>query len=162
MTLSLAQLTKPKQRRKRRIGRGNASGWGTYAGRGLKGQRSRSGGKGGLKRRGVKQFLQQVPKVRGFTSGRAGYFGVNVSAIANTFDTGSVVNPDRLHKAGLVPTTKRIKVLGSGTVDKKLTIQAHAFSQSAADAIKKAGGSTQVIPIVKRAPAKHQAKEKKQ
>ena len=70
MTLSAHTISgnKSASPRKKRVGRGNASGRGTYATRGLKGQRSRSGGKGGLKLRGFKQSLQKVPKLRGFKS----------------------------------------------------------------------------------------------
>ncbi len=161
MTLSLAQLQKPKQKRRRRVGRGNASGRGTYSGRGLKGQRARSGGKSGLKRRGVKQFLLQVPKTRGFKAVRPAFVGVNLGDIVKRFDAGAVVNPKRMHAAGLVHTPKRIKVLGSGSIDKKLTIQAHAFSKAAAAAIEQAGGSPMLIPIIKRAPKKHAEKKQK-
>lgn len=160
MALSLSALQRPKSRRRKRVGRGNASGSGTYSGRGLKGQRARSGGKGGLKRRGVKQFLLQIPKSRGFRAVRPAYVGVNLADIVKRFDTGAVVNPQRMYDAGLIHTMKRIKVLGSGTIDKKLTVQAHAFSKAAAAAISQAGGSPALIPITKRAPKKHAEKKK--
>lgn len=161
MALSLSQLQKPKQRSKKRVGRGNASGRGTYAGRGLKGQRSRSGGKGGLKRRGVKQFLQQIPKHRGFKSKRPLYSGVNISVLAQRFDEGSQVTPKRMHAMQITPTNKRIKVLGGGTIDKKLHVHAHAFTQSARAAITKAGGSVSIITVTKKAPKKHTEKKAK-
>ncbi len=159
MTLSLSQLQKPQQRRSRRVGRGNGSGRGTYSGRGLKGQKSRSGGTNKLKRRGVKQFLQQIPKSRGFQSPYSGHTGVNIHQLEKVFTDGSQVNPSRMFQLGLVKSVRMIKILGSGTLSKKLAVRAHAFSASAREAITKAVGTTEVIHIVRSAPKKHQERK---
>ncbi|MBU0597952.1 50S ribosomal protein L15 [Patescibacteria group bacterium] len=146
MNLSLSNLTTAKEKTRKRRGRGDGSGRGTYSTRGMKGQRSRSGGKSGLKRRGLKQYLQQIPKSRGFKSIHLSNMVVNISDLEKNFETGEVINLSKMHKAGLIKINqKRVKVLGSGKIKKKLTVQAHSFSKSAMEAIKKAGGSIEII-----------------
>ena len=76
--LTLKNLKPKKAKKAKRVGRGNASGTGTYAGRGLKGQRSRSGGKGGLKLMGLKQTFSKLPKNKGFTSPHAKLNVINI------------------------------------------------------------------------------------
>lgn len=161
MTLNLSNLKSHKGRKRKRVGRGDGSGRGTYAGRGLKGQRSRSGGKRNLKRRGLKQSLQQIPKSRGFKSFRPVYNTVNIIQLSDVFESGAVVSPARMLAAGLVKSKKRIKVLGHGVLKKKMTIQAHRFSKFAEHAIKKAGGNIQVIIIKVNAPKPKELRRKK-
>ena len=91
LTLSNLKPAKGSNKRKRRIGRGNASGRGTYSGRGLKGQRSRSGGKGGLKVMGMKARLQKVPKLRGFKSPHPKAEVVNLADLEKYFADGGQV-----------------------------------------------------------------------
>ena len=144
MAVSLHTLTSPKQAHKKRRGRGNSSGRGTYAGRGQKGQRSRSGGKKGLQRRGLRQVLQKLPKNRGFSSPHAAMQPVNVGTLGKVFDDGATVNRNKLIEHGLINRIGGpVKVLGQGELKKKLTVQAAGFSQSAKQAILKAGGSVQ-------------------
>ena len=126
--LNLSNIKKPKQKKKKRVGRGNASGKGTYSGRGQKGQRSRSGGKGGLKLRGLKQTIGKLPKSRGFTSPHPKLDVINLADLEKKYKDGETV------------TLNKIKVLGQGEIKKKLTIKAAAFSKSAEEAIIKAGG----------------------
>ncbi|MFC1687958.1 50S ribosomal protein L15 [Patescibacteria group bacterium] len=144
MALTLHQLHSFSKKKRKRIGRGNASGHGTYATRGLKGQRSRSGGRRGLKRRGLKQFLLQLPKKRGFTSHYPNVQSVNIKDLESTFRSGDRVTPEKLLQAGLITSMKNgVKILGHGTLKKKLFVVADAYSQSAESAIKKTGGRTQ-------------------
>ncbi len=144
MTLTLHQLSAPRGRKRRRpIGRGNASGHGTYSGRGQKGQKARTGGRRGLKRRGLKQFLQQLPKSRGFKSHFMKPTVINLSVLNAHFSTGDRVTVQKLFEKKLTVTPRvRIKILGSGKLTKKLTVVADHFSQGADSAIIKAGGKT--------------------
>lgn len=139
---------KPSQARKERnrVGRGMSSGNGKTSGRGHKGQNSRSGG--GVRpgfEGGQMPLFQRLPK-RGFTNiHRKEYAVVNLSTL-NSFEEGTEVTPELLLETGLVSKLKAgIKVLGNGTVEKKLTVKAHKFSASAKEAIEAAGGQTEVI-----------------
>ena len=149
MTLTLSNLQKSKGtlKKRKRVGRGNASGRGTYSTRGLKGQRSRSGGKSGLKKLGLKMMLRRIPKKKGFSSRKPSFIAVNVGALNSQFSEGETITIQVLKKKGIISKkeTMYIKVLGSGTLTKKLTVKAHDFSQSAADAIMKAGGKAILI-----------------
>lgn len=118
-------------KKRKRIGRGNASGHGTYSGRGLKGQKSRSG-VSGLKRKGMKQMLLRTPKKRGFTSLKAKAQIVKASAINNHYKNGEVVTAKSLSAKGLIAHIKgRIKILGPGEITVKgLRFQGVALSKS--------------------------------
>lgn len=120
--------SKNKRQSKKRIGRGKGTGIGTYSGRGIKGQKARSGGKGGLKLRGLKQTFKSVPKVKGFKSNRPELPVVNVSAL------------DRDYKANDTVRLDNSKILGNGELTKSLTVYAAAFSKSAQEKIEKQGG----------------------
>lgn len=131
---------------RKRVGRGGASGWGTTAGRGNKGQKARSGG--GVRRGfegGQMPLQRRIPK-RGFTNiFKKKYSIVNVEQL-NRFEDGAVVDVDALKKAGLVKNVKDgVKVLGRGKLEKKLVVKAHAFSKTAVESIQAAGGSAEVI-----------------
>lgn len=128
--------------KKVRVGRGNASGKGTYATRGLKGQKSRSGGRGGLKLRGFKQTLQRVPKHRGFKSGKIKPATVSLSALNDAFAEGANVTAEKLQKKGMVDTARHgVKIIGSGKLAKKLAISGCMATAGAKEAIEKVGGS---------------------
>lgn len=145
MALSLSNLKASKRKKVRRLGRGDGSGRGTYSSRGLKGQRSRSGGKKKLKRKGLKQFLHQIPKNRGFKSMYRSLEIVNVGQL-NNFDNNEIITPDKMIDKGLLSHKDNgVKILGHGDLKKKLTISAHSFSKSAENVIKKAGGNIVVI-----------------
>ncbi|MFP4379802.1 MAG: 50S ribosomal protein L15 [Candidatus Sumerlaeia bacterium] len=128
---------------KRRVGRGESSGWGRCAGRGEKGQQARSGGP---KRMGFEggqtPISRRVPK-RGFSHAN---FDV-VSAIVNLnqlnrFSDGDVVDINALAQMNIIsPNSRTVKILGNGELQKKLTVCANGFSKSAREAIEKAGGS---------------------
>lgn len=131
---------------RKRKGQGVGSGLGKTAGRGQKGQNSRSGG--GVRpgfEGGQIPLFQRLPK-RGFKNvNREEYAVVNVSDL-NVFENGAEVTIETLIKAGLVNKTyDGVKVLGNGTLEKKLTVKASKFSASAEAAIKNAGGTVEVI-----------------
>lgn len=136
------------KRRRKRIGRGPASGHGKTSGRGHKGQKARAGGgKGPGFEGGQMPFHRRVPK-RGFLNPfRREYAVVNLAALARSFAAGGVVDPDRLVEARLIKKADRdlVKVLGGGELALPLTVRAHAFSRSAAAKIEAAGGQVEVL-----------------
>ncbi len=130
----------------KRKGRGHATGNGTTSGRGMNGQKSRSGGGTRLGFEGGQMPLyRRIPK-RGFTNHWSKeYIGVNVESL-NVFEDGAVVTPEMMVAAGLAKGNYYgIKVLGGGKLTKKLTVQANKFSDSALDKIAEAGGKAEVI-----------------
>lgn len=134
-----------RQERKRK-GRGIGSGLGKTAGRGHKGQKSRSGGGVRLGFEGGQMPLfQRLPK-RGFTNiNRKEYAIVNLDTL-NRFEDGTEVTPELLIETGVVKSEKAgIKILAKGELNKKLTVKAHKFSSAAKEAIEAAGGSSEVI-----------------
>ena len=161
MTINLSNLKPKTGSRKRivRVGRGNASGHGTFSGRGIKGQRARSGGRKKLARRGLKQMLQQLPKTRGFQSIHENNTVVNVGELQAKFAPQSKVTPEAIRRAGLIRKAKYVKILGTGTLKNAMQVHAHAFSASAKTAIEKAGGSVTVIPILKQPMPRRQAEK---
>ena len=133
--------------RKRRVGRGISAGQGKTAGRGTKGQNSRTGG--GVKpyfEGGQLPLVRRLPHTRGFTNvSRVEYQVVNLDALNNKFDAGAQVTPEAMVEKGLVHKTTNVKVLGNGSLSKALTIKAHAFSASAKEKIAAAGGQAEEI-----------------
>lgn len=132
---------------KKRLGRGNGSGLGTYSGRGGKGQTARSGGKipAGFTG-GQTPISRQLPKFKGFNNvNRINYLVVNLTAL-NHFNDGDKVDSIALKSKGLIASAnKPLKVLGNGELTKKITIIAHKFSESAKAKIAAAGGTIQEI-----------------
>jgi large subunit ribosomal protein L15 len=135
------------KRSRKRIGRGPGSGTGKTAGKGHKGQKSRSG----YSRRygfegGQMPLVRRLPK-RGFTNiFRVEFQVVNLRDLERVFSDGDTVSPESLTEKGLVRGGKRlIKVLGDGELSKKLAVQVHKFSNSARAGIEKAGGSCEVV-----------------
>lgn len=135
------------QKRKRK-GRGIAAGQGKTAGRGTKGQRSRSGGtKGPFFEGGQLPLVRRLPHIRGFKNiFRQEFDVVNLDSIAQGFEANADVTPDALVQNGLIKRPARIKVLGRGQVDKPLKVSAHAFSDSAREKITAAGGTVTELP----------------
>ncbi|HHW26182.1 MAG TPA: 50S ribosomal protein L15 [Firmicutes bacterium] len=130
----------------KRKGQGLGSGNGKTAGRGHKGQKSRSGGtKGPGFEGGQMRLTMRLPK-RGFHNKFAVVYDlVNVGSLTR-FDEGAEVGPEELKAAGLMRRNASfLKVLGEGSLDKALTVKAHAFSQSAKEKIETAGGKVEVI-----------------
>jgi len=121
MSLSLHTIKPAKEaiKKRKRVGRGNSSGHGTYSCRGLKGQKARSG-VSGLKRLGMKQMLLQTPKKRGFKSAKPKYQVINFDLINKYFKNNSLVDPKALLRAGLINTIKLpVKILGRGDLKVK-------------------------------------------
>ena len=129
------------------VGRGRGSGLGKTSGKGHKGQNARSGG--GVRavfEGGQTPLFRRLPK-RGFSNYefKTTYAAINVSDL-NRFENGTVVSPALLKEVGLVKNQlDGIKVLGNGTLEKKLTIQAHKFSKTAIEKIEKSGSKIEVM-----------------
>lgn len=140
--------TSPGERRTRkRVGRGNGSGKGTYSTRGIKGQKSRSGG--GVRpgfEGGQLPLIKRMPHLRGFTNiFKIEYEIVNIRQLA-VFESGTEVNPLLLAQSGIIKNTKRpIKILGQGEIAHPIKVSAHQFSQSAEAKIQAVGGEVQRI-----------------
>ncbi|MDQ0160387.1 50S ribosomal protein L15 [Alkalibacillus salilacus] len=134
------------RKKRNRVGRGMATGNGKTSGRGHKGQKARSGGNisPGFEG-GQMPIYQRLPK-RGFTNiNRKEYTIVNLDTL-NRFDEGTEVTPELLLETGAISKVKAgVKILGDGSLDKKLTVKADKFSASAKEAIEAAGGQTEVI-----------------
>ncbi|MCF0114623.1 MAG: 50S ribosomal protein L15 [Erysipelotrichaceae bacterium] len=146
MKLNEMKYTEGARSVSKRIGRGQGSGNGKTAGKGHKGQNARSGGGVAIGFEGGQTPLyKRIPK-RGFTNfTRIEYATVNVESL-NVFEDGAVVNFETLKAAGLLKKKlDGVKVLGNGTLEKKLTVQANKFSKSAVEAIEKAGGKVEVL-----------------
>lgn len=144
MALSAHTLSSKKatSARKKRVGRGNGSGTGTYSTRGLKGQRSRSGGKGGTQRRGFKANLQKIPKLRGFKSLEAKPELVTLATLERICESGDVVTPKFLANKGVVDLPQRgVKIVSRGELIKKINVKHCHASKSALEQIEKAGGT---------------------
>ena len=130
---------------KKRLGRGPGSGHGKTAGRGHKGKGARSGGNVKPGYEGGQMPLQRRLPKRGFKPiARTTYAVVNLGRLA-VFDAGSSVGPDDLRAQGLLRRRRPVKILGEGTLDRALTVQAHAFSEKARAAIEAAGGRAVVV-----------------
>jgi len=132
------------KKRKIRVGRGESGRRGKTAGRGTKGLKARSKVRPGFEG-GQTPLLRQIPKLKGFRNpNREEFTVVNVERLA-VFSTGETVTPDELREAGIAKKRGKIKVLGQGDIDVTLTVKAHAFSIGAAEKIKAAGGSIELI-----------------
>ena len=130
----------------KRKGRGTATGQGKTAGRGMNGQKSRSGG--GVRpgfEGGQMPLYRRIPK-RGFTNiWGTEYTVLNVEDL-NRFDADTVVTQELMKEIGMVKQVKDgIKILGNGTLEKNLTVKAHKFSKTAVEKIESAGGKAEVI-----------------
>jgi large subunit ribosomal protein L15 len=141
MKLHELSPAKGSTQRRKRVGRGPGSGLGKTAGRGHKGQKSRSSYRRLLGFEGGQMpLIRRVPK-RGFTNVfRQEYAVVNVSQLATLPEGTSEITPDKLRAAGLVRGDLPVKVLGGGEVGQAFTVVAHKFSKSARAKIEAAGG----------------------
>ncbi len=141
------------KRRRKRVGRGDGSGHGTYSGRGCKGQKSRSGYK---MTRGFEggqlPLIRRLPRKRGFTNiFRTEYSIVNVGELS-MFEAGSEVTPERLVMAGVVKSLRHpIKVLAEGDINHPLVVKANRFSAAAKAKIEAAGGKVEEVGYAARA-----------
>jgi large subunit ribosomal protein L15 len=155
--LNLSNLKPAQSRRARkRIGRGLGSGKGRYSGRGIKGQKSRSGShkmRPGFEG-GQNPIYMRLGKLRGPYSKDAMPVGphrtqtvpVNVAALEQRFEAGADVTPESLVEKGVLKNTKiDVKILGNGELRKKLSVTAHAISATAREKIEAAGGSVTLL-----------------
>jgi large subunit ribosomal protein L15 len=150
LNLSNLQPAQARQARKR-VGRGLGSGKGRYSGRGIKGQKARSGShkmRAGFEGGQMPAYMR-MGKQRGATSKdampigpfRTFTYSVNVRDLAR-FEPGTEVTPELLEAAGLIKNLRRdVKILGQGEPSAKLSVSAHSFSKSAVEKIEAAGGS---------------------
>jgi large subunit ribosomal protein L15 len=168
LSLSDLEPAQPRKTRKR-VGRGLGSGKGRYSGRGIKGQKARSGSHkmpAGFEG-GQMPIDMRLGKLRGNTSADAMPIGpfrtysqpVNVRDLETRFDAGTEVTPEALKGAGLVAKLHvDVKILGVGELTKKLSVSAHGFSKSAVEKIEAAGGSVTWLrgePVEKKKRKKH-------
>jgi large subunit ribosomal protein L15 len=149
LPVDLASLQSVPGARKERVrrGRGIGSGLGKTAGRGGKGQTARSGkGRPRGFEGGQSPLVRRLPKF-GFNSPFKKFFEVvNILSLENRFQSGDTVDPSSLAQKGLVRSPESlVKILGEGTLTKKLTVRAHRFSKSAIQKINSAGGKIEEI-----------------
>ena len=149
MKLNELSPSVPKKNRKR-IGRGNSSGWGKTAGKGSNGQKSRAGG-------GVKPYFEggqmpiyrRVPK-RGFSNTvfKKEYTVVSLSFLNDNFEDGEEVSLETLFNKCLIKKGRDgVKVLGNGELNKKLTVKVHKISKSAKAAVEAKGGTVELVEV---------------
>jgi large subunit ribosomal protein L15 len=149
MTLSLNNLrpAKGSTHKKKRLGRGPGTGLGKTAGRGHKGQKSRSGYSSKVGFEGGQMPLHRRLPKRGFTNiFKKHWIEVSLAALDNSFAADDEVTPELLHRRGIIKKAKHdIVVLGNGEVTKALKVSAHRFTKSAREKIEQAGGTASVI-----------------
>ena len=153
MRLETISPSPGSRKARKRVGRGDGSGHGTYSGRGCKGQKSRAGYrmKPGFEG-GQLPLIKRLPRKRGFTNiFRIEYSVVNLTRL-NVFEPESEVDLEKLITAGIVKSLRRpVKILGEGNIDRPLSVKAHKFSAAARTKIEAAGGT--VEEVVNASPA---------
>src|ERR671919_248766 len=145
MAIGLNNLHAPKgaTHKKRRVGRGPGSGLGKTAGRGEKGQKSRSGYSAKIGFEGGQMPLHRRLPKRGFTNiFKKRWLEVSLASLEQHFNADDEITPEVLHDRGLIKKAKHdVVVLGNGEVSKPLRVSAHRFTKSAREKIEKAGGA---------------------
>jgi large subunit ribosomal protein L15 len=145
MAISLNSLrpAKGSTHKKKRVGRGPGSGLGKTAGRGEKGQKSRSGYSRKIGFEGGQMPLHRRLPKRGFTNiFKKKWLEVSLAAIDKNFNADEEITPELLHSKGIIKKAKHdVVVLGNGEISKPLRISAHRFTKSAREKIEKAGGA---------------------
>src|SRR5881296_2676283 len=147
MELSKLKPKKGARHAKKRVGRGPGSGHGKTAGRGEKGQKSRTGFSRQLGFEGGQMPLHRRLPKRGFTNiFKKHWIEVSLEALEKHFSADDEVTPEVLHNRGIIKKAKHdIVVLGNGEISKSLKVSAHRFTKSAREKIEKAGGAATVI-----------------
>ena len=140
------EITPPRgaRRARKRVGRGDSAGGGSYAGRGMKGQKSRSGP--GLRpgfEGGQMPLIKGLPMKRGFNNRYKTYYAlVDLDTLQERFEANTQVTPELLHQLGIVRRTRLpVKVVGDGELQQPLAVAAHKFTASARAKIEAAGGT---------------------
>lgn len=145
MALGLNNLrpAKGSTHKKKRIGRGPGSGTGKTAGKGHKGQKSRSGYSQKIGFEGGQMPLQRRLPKRGFTNiFKKEWLEISLAKLEENFNAGDEITPEILHERGLIKKAKHdLVILGTGDITKALKISAHRFTKSAKEKIEKAGGN---------------------
>lgn len=138
--MQIHQLKVKSQKRKRRVGRGGKKG--TYSGRGMKGQKSRSGANvNPIFEGGRSTLIEHLPKIRGFKSHRPKNQVVDLQQLEKHFTDGDIVNPQSLLAKKLIDNIKTpVKILGDGEIKKKFAIEKCLVSKSAKEKIEAKGG----------------------
>ena len=149
MALGLNNLSPAKgsTHKKKRIGRGPGSGTGKTAGKGHKGQKSRSGYSHKIGFEGGQMPLQRRLPKRGFTNiFKKEWLEVSLAKLEESFNAGDEITPEILHERGLIKKAKHdLVILGNGDITKALKISAHRFTKTARDKIEQAGGTATAI-----------------
>ena len=157
MAIGLNSLRKPEgsTHKKKRVGRGPGSGLGKTAGRGNKGQKSRSGYSGKVGFEGGQMPLQRRLPKRGFTNiFKKQWIEVTLATLENSFEAGDTITPETMHERGVIAKGKRdVVVLGTGELTKALTVSAHRFTRGAREKIERAGGTVNVVSALHKADA---------
>ena len=144
------QISSPKgaRRGRKRIGRGDAAGGGSYAGRGMKGQKSRSGKpiRPGFEG-GQLPLIKGLPMKRGFNNRYKTYYAlVDLETLQERFEAGSRITPELLNQLGIIRRPKLpLKVVGDGELSQPMTVAAHKFTASARAKIEAAGGTIEEL-----------------
>jgi len=146
MNLHELKPTPGSTKTRKRVGRGMSSGNGKTAGRGHNGQNSRSGGNTRIDFEGGQTPLYKRLRKVGFKNPhRKLYVTVNIDRL-NQYEDGTTITPETLLNDRVIRKSKlQVKVLGNGTLEKKITVKAHKFTASAEEKIKAAGGTVEVI-----------------
>lgn len=159
MALSLNNLSPAKgsTHKKKRVGRGPGSGLGKTAGRGHKGQKSRSGYSQKIGFEGGQMPLQRRLPKRGFTNiFKKQWIEISLAKLEESFNAGDEITPEVLHEKGLIKKAKHdLVILGTGDISKALKISAHRFTKTAREKIENAGGS--ITEIIKHKQAEAQS-----
>jgi large subunit ribosomal protein L15 len=149
MAIGLGNLRAPKgaTHKKKRVGRGPGTGLGKTAGRGEKGQKSRSGYSSKIGFEGGQMPLHRRLPKRGFTNiFKKEWIEISLASLEEHFEADAEVTPDVLHERGLIKKAKRdVVVLGTGEISKALRVSAHRFTKSAREKIERAGGAATLI-----------------
>lgn len=149
MKLHTLKAPASNKKNRKRVGRGQGSGIGEQSGRGHNGQLSRSGGKVRRGFEGGQMPLQRrIPKFGFKNRFRTEYQAMNVERLSNYVEAGRLsetITFEDLVSAGIVHKNALVKLLGTGDVDKKITVEVHACSTAAKEKIEKAGGSVTII-----------------
>lgn len=132
------------KKKKIRVGRGEGGRRGKTAGRGTKGLKARNTLRPGFEG-GQTPLAMRLPKLKGFKNPNKEMFAIVNLETLNQFRAGSEVTPEKLREKGLIRHRGRVKVLAEGELSKKLTVKAHAFSESARKKIESAGGTAETI-----------------
>lgn len=149
MSISLNSIkpAKGSTHKKKRVGRGPGTGLGKTAGRGEKGQKSRSGYSRKIGFEGGQMPLHRRLPKRGFTNiFKKRWLEVSLAALESAFKADEEINPEVLHERGVIKKAKHdVVVLGNGELSKALRVSAHRFTKSAREKIEKAGGTATEI-----------------